>query len=262
MIWIDGRLLDAAPQCIPPAAVDGVFTTVGCDDGRPLLWDRHRERLLGIPWPGGAVDPGLLPGRSDLEGLLAAERCFGPARLRITLWRGGPSQPAHIEATCAPLEQCGTEIGPLELANVRWENPPPPGRKVIARRPWEDARDQARSWCADDALMIDGNGRLLETSRANVFVRRGLVVSTPPAPLRCLPGVMRGVLIDRLPDLGLRIEERDLHIDELAFADEVWVTNSVVGAVPVRRIGERTWTEWDFFGSLVRLGLPAPGWPS
>ena len=45
MIFRDGRLVDADPIIVPPSNVSGVFTTVGCEHGRPLLWDRHLARL-------------------------------------------------------------------------------------------------------------------------------------------------------------------------------------------------------------------------
>ncbi len=257
MIWRDGQLCQEAPLCRPPADVEGVMTTVGCDGGRPLLWENHRERLLEFPRL--AVSHVGLPKPRDLEALLEAALCMGPARLRVSVWRE-QSSILRVEAVCSELESFGPGQEPVWLGGLCWPDPPEAGHKLIARHPWRDAEVQAVSWGGDDALIVDGEGRLLETSKANVFVRRGLVVATPPAPERCLPGIMRQAIMEILPTIGLKVLERDIFIDELAFADEVWITNAVVGALRVKRVGERNWDHWDFHRRLASTGVPAPGW--
>jgi len=257
VIWRDGRIRQEAPQCVPPADVEGVMTTIGCDHGHLLLWELHRQRLLDFP--GLAVEEDALPRPQDLETLLEAAGCMAPSRMRVSVWREHGST-VRVEAVCSALEVFGPGQEPIWLAGVCWQDPPVAGHKVIARHQWQDAGDRALSWGGDDALITDGHGRLLETSKANIFVRRGLVVATPPAPARCLPGIMRFEVLGTLPSLGLRTEERDVFIDELAFADEVWVTNAVVGIVRVGRVGERIWDCWPFHRRLSALPVPAPGW--
>ncbi|MCK5378231.1 MAG: aminotransferase class IV [Acidobacteria bacterium] len=256
MIWRDGQLCQEVPICVPPADVEGVMTTLGCDDGRPLLWERHRRRLLA-----SSAHEGVLPLQQDLESLLEASGCMAPSRLRISVWRDSSSEPIRVEAVCSPIETFGPGQKPVWLGVVHWQDPPPADHKVIARRMWHDAGDLAVAWGADDALIADGEGRLLETSKANVFVRRGSMVATPPAPERCLPGIMRQVVLEALPSVGLNGEERDVFIDELVFADEVWITNAVVGVVRVGMVGERSWDRWPFHRRLSTLPIPAPGWP-
>ncbi len=243
---------------MPPADVDGVMTTVGCEGGRVLLWERHRQRLL--EFTGLAAEEDVLPRPRDLESLLEASGCMAPSRLRVSVWREHGST-LRVEVVCSVLEVFGPGQDPVWLGGVCWQDPPAAGQKVIARHRWRDAGVRAVSWGGDDALIADGEGRLLETSKANIFVRRGLVVATPPAPARCLPGIMRQVVLETLPSVGLKVEERDVFIDELAFADEVWVTNAVVGIVRVGRVGERIWDRWPFHRRLSTLPFPAPGWP-
>jgi branched-subunit amino acid aminotransferase/4-amino-4-deoxychorismate lyase len=258
MIWRDGELVEDTPLCVPPADVEGVMTTAGCDASRVLLWERHRHRL--VSFTGFRVEDGILPKVRDLELLLEISGCTGPSRLRGVIWRDGPSSSLRVEVSCGVLRGFGPTQDPIWLGVVRDSAPPNAGQKIVARHTWRDAQRLAVSWGADDALMADGEGRLLETSKANIFVRRGLVVATPPAPVRCLPGIMRHVVIGVLPRFGLKVEERDVFIDELEFADEVWVTNAVRGVVRVGRVGERSWDHWPFHRRLARLGIPAPGW--
>ena len=258
MIWRDGEFRHEAPLCEPPADLGGVMTTLGCDQGQVLLWERHRQRLL--TFPSIAVEEDSLPSLQDLTTLLKASDCLGPSRLRVSAWQEAESAAVRVEAVCSPLEVFGPGQSPVWLAVIRWDDAPDPAHKVIARHRWKEAGDLAITWGADDALMADHEGRLLETSKANVFVRRGLRIATPPAPERCLPGIMRQTLLELLPAIGLRTEERDVFLDELVFADEIWVTNAVAGVVRVRRVGERAWDQWPFFRRLVKQPVPAPGW--
>lgn len=260
MIWRDGKLRREAPLCQPPADLGGVMTTAGCDRGQVLMWERHRRRLLSFPHV--AIEEEFLPSLQGLTALLEARGCSGPSRLRVSAWSDGALAGVRAEAVCSPVEVFGPGQSPAWLAVVRWDNPPEAGHKIIARHPWQEAGDSAETWGADDALMVDQEGRLLETSKANVFVRRGLTVATPPAPERCLPGIMRQMIAEVLPSIGLRFEERDIFLDELAFADEVWLTNAVAGVVRVRKVGERAWDQWPFFRRLAKASIPAPGWPS
>lgn len=271
-VWRDGRLEDAAEAGQARAASWGVFTTAGCDRGRPLLWDRHRRRLaaglkrLGAP----ALE---LPTEAAMAALLAASGRAGPARLRLVAWRQaagsedsphGSSDPTawRLEAATGDPGPVGPEAPPRSLAVVRWPAAPPlVGHKTLARLPWDLAAADARAAGADDALLVDSGERVLETSVANLWVvRRGRLL-TPPAPERCLPGTMRGWLLEHACDAGLDAVEADLRLTDVETADEVWITNAVVGARRIASVGERRWSEWPTFAQLSALPLPAPAWP-
>lgn len=262
IVWRDGQLLEEEASAPPPWVGWGVFTTVGCDHGRPLLWDRHQARLAGSV---ELVAPGLeseLPGAKELTAVLEGNHLGGPARLRLVVRRRAPAAPWSVEATAAPAATSGPGAAPVRLATVRWQNAPAwAGHKTLARLAWDDARRRVQRAGADDALLVDGADRVLETSIANLLARFGTTVVTPPAPTRCLPGVLRGWLLEHLGALGLATEERDLTRVELAAADELWVSNAVIGVRRVVALDDHSWTAWPRFEHLARLGLPAPGWP-
>ena len=71
---------------------------------------------------------------------------------------------------------------------------------------------------------------------------------------------MRGWLLDHLGRAGLSAEVGELGVDDLVAADEVWLSNAVIGVRRVASVGEHRWDEWPRFGLLADLGLPAPGW--
>ena len=317
LVWRDGRMIEDGFGADPILVGWGAFTTVGCDNGRPLLWEQHRNRLtatLGHLLPAVSVE---LPDERALCGLLGGAGLEGRAKVRVVASRrSGPGVPSgtppgcennegergvtpedrslssatsrvygvtdcassvicsresvsdrdswwEVEASAAPCDAVGPSIVPIRLAVERWQaSPPLVGHKTLARLPWDLARNRAKRSGAGDVLLVDDLERVLETAVANVWVLRSGAVRTPPAPARCLPGVMRGWLMDRLLGLGLRVEVRDVDLAELAEADEVWLSNAVVGVRRVAEAAGRSWNRWPVFERLEGLGIPAPGWPS
>ncbi len=258
-VWRGVRPEPGAPPG-PGRAPAGAFTTAGCEGGRPFLWALHAARLahdIRTLDPRASVH---LPGETELARLLLERDLVGPARLRVIVWRNTGGW--RVGAEARPLPACGPTLPPLALEPVRREHAPPlAGHKVLARLSWDLAAARARRAGGDDALLVDAGGRVLETSIANVWAIVDGTAVTPPAPERCLPGVMRRWLLERLPAAGLEPEERDLTLAELLAAGEVWVSNALVGIRRVRRLGRHTWDRWPAFERLAGLGVPAPGWP-
>ena len=85
-------------------------------------------------------------------------------------------------------------------------------------------------------LITDETGEILETDRANVFAVIDGVLLTPPADGRLLPGTTRAAVMRAARDRGIRVGQKPLTLDELASATEVFVTNAVVGVLPVAAV--------------------------
>jgi para-aminobenzoate synthetase / 4-amino-4-deoxychorismate lyase len=87
---------------------------------------------------------------------------------------------------------------------------------------------------ADEQLLIaDATGELLETDRANLFAVADGVLLTPPADGRLLPGTTRAAIIRAARASGVKVGFKPLTLDQLQAASEVFVTNAVVGVLPV-----------------------------
>ncbi len=247
------------PRAAAPA---GAFTTAGCDRGRPLLWPRHRARLaatLAVLDPERSV---RLPSAQTVAARLAASGLRGPARARVAARPDERGTGWRVSLEMAACEHCGPAAAPVRLLVRRWPAAPPTaGHKLLARDAWDRAFAAARERGADDALLVDGADRVLETAVANVLVVRGSRLVTPPAPGRCLPGVMRSWVLRRARSLGLNATELDLTLAELMVADEVWVCNAVIGLRRVERVDDRSWRRWPAYDSLPGASVPAPGWP-
>jgi branched-subunit amino acid aminotransferase/4-amino-4-deoxychorismate lyase len=123
------------------------------------------------------------------------------------------------------------------------------GWKTLYRPHHDNARTRAEAAGCDEALWVGPGGRVLEGSVTNIFVVRDGRVSTPPLAAGILPGVVRARVI-RLAAAA----ERDIALDELRNAHEVFVTNALLGLMPVAQIGA---TPFDLAANPVTRSLMA-----
>jgi para-aminobenzoate synthetase component I len=93
------------------------------------------------------------------------------------------------------------------------------------------AGDWAQRHGADEALILNTDGSVSETNTANVCCVFGATACFP-ASEHALPGTMAAEVRRLLPRWGFAVEERRLTVDDLLAADQVFLTNSLLGAVP------------------------------
>ena len=93
-----------------------------------------------------------------------------------------------------------------------------------------EAGDHGAGW----SVLTDGQGALMEAPGCNIFVVRNGRVATPD--LGCLEGITRQAVIELAHESGLTVERRRVAVAELAQADEVFLTSSAGGILPVSHI--------------------------
>jgi para-aminobenzoate synthetase / 4-amino-4-deoxychorismate lyase len=225
-----------------PDPAHGVFETTLVVDGDAVEVDAHLARLetslrtlYDLPLPTGAralIDEG------------AAGLTLGRLRLTVVPGEEPTVRTAEVDAALIfPLQPSEVELVSLS----GWNG----AHKWADRRLLE--RFEAEAAPAVPVLVDDGS--VLEGSRSNLFAVRGGAVITPPTDGRILPGVARARAIEVARTVGIEVIERGLSVDELAAADEVFMTGGVRGVEPVGRcagVGE-----WDSgeFTARVRAGL-------
>jgi para-aminobenzoate synthetase component 1 len=94
---------------------------------------------------------------------------------------------------------------------------------------WAKARD------ADEALILNPDHTVSETHTANMLLIKNNTV-TKPASLHVLPGIMDMEVCKLFTDWGFIIESKKLMIEDMFGFDEIMITNSLIGAVPVLSI--------------------------
>jgi branched-subunit amino acid aminotransferase/4-amino-4-deoxychorismate lyase len=209
------------------------------------LLERHLARLqgwaeaLGLP-----MRPEELPDHSAVKALREAEGIRGDCSLRIVLSGGfEDGRPGTIWMRTRALPPPVPETGLAVCA--RW-SVAGDDRLLQAKtlNYWSRriAFEDAQRLGFDENLSRDEAGAILEGSRSNLFlVERGELVT--PGVLRSqgssapfLPGIMRGVVMERAHTLGMTLhEEASVTIDRMIAAEECFLTNAGRGIMPVAR---------------------------
>jgi len=228
---------------------DGVFRTLAVRAGRPLNWAWHYRRLI--------ADCALLRLLVPAEALILADMARvapGDATVKVIVTRGAATrgyaipegaEPTRIVAAHDPpahdpaRAREGVRVRRCDL--VLAEQPRLAGAKtlnrlesVLARSEWSDA-------AFAEGLLGDASGRVIEATSSNVFVVSGGVVSTPDLARCGVIGAQRERVRELLRVAGFECRVADVTWEALAAADEVFLTNSLIGAWPVAELGTRHW---------------------
>lgn len=247
MIWVAGRIVP--DEALSISALDrtfehglGLFETLRTWNGHATLLPRHLARMtrsaqeLGLP-----LDPSALPDATAVAALLRANRFEGDAAVRIT-GSGGPSESGGsvIWMRAVPLPPPIRADG--AVVESFWEvsyNDPLARHKTLNYWGRRLAYETAQSNGDDETLSRTRDGCIWEGSRTNLFVVLGNIVTTPRPDGPLLPGIMRGLVLERARQIGFEVGEGEYHRGSLTMAHEVFLTNSVRGILPVRRIWSR-----------------------
>lgn len=241
---------------------DGLFETMRAVQGRILQWERHWERLftgaqaigLALPWTAAAL-------RHAVAQTLHAND-LREATVRLTVTRGS------LPAARGLLPPAGTR--PTVLIRASAFVPYPDrlyrhGLQVIVsravRRNEQSPLSRVKSLCyldnvlarqeaadagADEALLLNTRGKVACATAANVFTVQAGRLSTPPVADGALPGTVRALVCETLaPRLDCAVDAAQLDETALLEADELFLTNALMGIMPVcavdgRRIGAGT----------------------
>lgn len=94
----------------------------------------------------------------------------------------------------------------------------------------------------DDCLILNSKNRVCDATMANIFWTKNGILYTPPTNEGGIAGVMRRWILENLPGKGFKILEQAVTPDELLDADEMFLTNAVVGLRWVRSFQQKKFT--------------------
>lgn len=130
----------------------------------------------------------------------------------------------------------------IRLAHAKWRRPSPETAPVNTKAAGlymtcTLSKHAAEAEGFDDALMLDHRGRVAETTGANVFYVKDGVIHTP-VPDCFLDGITRRTAIAIAKAQGVKVVEEVVMPEELAAAEEVFVTGTAAEITPVGQIGD------------------------
>lgn len=235
------------PDAVPPndrglLLGDGLFETMLARDGVIAHLSAHLDRMAA-----GCAALGLPFDRDEAERVArAAAPGQGRFAVRLTLTAGSggrgldrPDAPVvRLFATAAPSSPV-TSPATLIVANTRRNEGSPASRlKSLSYLDNVLARAEARSAGADEAVMLNNRGEIACAGAANLFWLAGGRLFTP----RLACGVLAGIARARLVAVE-SVEEVAVGVEALDRAEAVVLTNSLIGARPVSRLGDRALPE-------------------
>ncbi|OQA21369.1 MAG: D-alanine aminotransferase [Actinobacteria bacterium ADurb.Bin346] len=98
------------------------------------------------------------------------------------------------------------------------------------------AKNEAYANQSQEALFLTRDRIVLEGASSNIFTVKGDMLFTTPENMDILPGITRKAVIDLCKKHGIACSQRRLHYYNLLEADEVFLTSSVMGIMPVSKI--------------------------
>ena len=250
--WVEGKIVSAREARIPVLDHgflfgDGVFEGIRVTPVGIFRFDDHMKRLetasraVGIEVEGGmdrvrdvARETTRAWGRRDGYLRLIVSRGVGalgldPATCErsaiVCIAAGTVSLSAGKQATGVSLitsslrRPAGDVLDP-RVKSLNYLN------NVLAKR-------EANLCGADDALVLNAQGLVAETSAANIFALTGNRLDTPPTTDGALEGITRRTVLEIADELGLEARERSLGRFDLFAADAVFFTGTRAGLVPV-----------------------------
>lgn len=199
-----------------------LFETIRAEGGRIPRLDRHLERLrssadaFGIPF-----DPGVV--REELETVGRD----GIQRVRLVLHPDGSLEVDTSPLAGAPFQTAWICPDPmLESGGVLCKH------KTTQREHYEQRWRDARARGADEAILLNPSGEVVEGTRTSVWIEQGGRFLTPPLSSGGLPGVERSFVLESRPEAG----EQVLRPSDLLCSDAVWLSNALRGLMRIELV--------------------------
>ncbi len=239
---------------------DGIYEVVPCYNGRPFRLQAHLDRLQAGLDAIGIANPYARARWIELVHELIAANGAGDMGLYIEITRGTdqgrdflprPGMKPTVFGFCWRLaatrfEQLERGIAGATLEDIRWLRC---DIKSIALLGAVLLRMEARQRDADEAILLR-DGRLAEGSSCALFVVKDGRIVTPPASHERLPSITRLVVGEVLVALGLPLQQREVFLDELYAADEIWIASATREAMPLTTLD----------GRAIGTGKAGPVW--
>jgi len=259
-VWLNGGFVPAVEARVPvfDAGLQhgiGLFETMLVRNGRVFRVDAHLRRLAESA-KSLALIPNLAVQRlADATRETVARSGLRDARVRLTLTGGSLNllarehRPPPVFTTMivaqprVHFKEAAYERGVrVQIAEPRL-NPTDPmgGHKTINYWQRLSVLHAAGAAGMDEALWFTTGGRLVGACVGNAFVVRDGVLLTPPARSEVdghpvLPGITRAAVLELAKREGVEFDEQHLTLPEVLASDELFLTNSTWGILPVASI--------------------------
>lgn len=282
VIWYDGALVpwrEAKVHVLTHGLhyASCVFEGERVYNGSVFKLTEHSERLaksaelLGfqIPWSVAEIDAAT---RQVVEATGLKDAYVRPVAWRGSEMMGVAAQHNRIHLAIAVWEWPSYFSPEAKMAGIRltwapYRRPAPDTAPTASKAAGlymicTISKHAAEQQGFQDAIMLDYRGLLAEATGANLFLVIDGAIHTP-APDCFLDGITRRTVIDLARKRGLTVIERQIKPEELATAQEVFLTGTAAEVTPVGQIGEYTFKPGAVCEALIKdydAAVRSPAW--
>jgi aminodeoxychorismate lyase len=241
---------------------DGLFETIRIVNGRPFRWEAHWKRLengakflkIKLPMPGKKA-------RALAEQLVVKNR-MPDSLLRLALSRGigvrgySPKNATHptFAMTLHPAPEIGKQPVRWKLITSSFRLPvgePLAQFKTANKLPQILARAEADAAGADEALLLNTDGFVVEGASSNLFWIEHKTFCTPPLAAGILPGVTREIVQEICQRSKIAVREKSIRSKALKRADGIFLSLTSWGIVEAKSLDGKGLKQSPIIGRIA-----------
>ena len=235
---------------------DGFFETIKWANGAILFEKLHMERLFHSLAILQFIPPTYFNAAyilNAVNGLIQKNQHHFLARVRITIFRGEGGiydqqnhfpnliiQTWDLNLSNNQLNENGLEIDIFKLAIKSADHYS--GLKTNNYLPYLMGALWAKEHHLNDAVLLNSDGNIADSTIANVFIVTNGIIKTPALSEGPVAGIMRRFLINQLKVNSYEVEEGVVTVEEMQNANEIWLTNAIYGIRWVKLFGTINYT--------------------
>ncbi|OQX19573.1 MAG: aminodeoxychorismate synthase, component I [Desulfobacteraceae bacterium IS3] len=256
--WINGILKPVDEAAIPLTNQGfqfgyGIFETIRAVNGQAKFLEKHLERFQNSLFLTSHFS--LLTQNFSWEDIISQVICKNNlqntvAAVKIIFAKGDREKPPHNDILAVMARPYTHRLDGKAEKGLRLMTYPHPRQSPLADHKTLNylyyflAGKWAIQQGADEALILNPDGSVSESNSANILLIKDKTVIVPKSD-HVLPGIAQNIAISTLSERGYEISHSVISPDALFSADEVILTNSLMGAVPVLYLNGK------------KLGLPS-----
>ncbi len=245
-IFLDKEFQDANAallKSLTPGIVQGqgVFETMRVLDRKVLHCELHLGRLtrglnflkIRIPYSKNTI-------KNYLQKILEMN-LYKNARIRLMVWAekekvrvGIIPQPYPIISSHQYKKGYKAIIASFTRPQTRLSH-----IKSLDYSIFHKAYQEAQAHHCDEAILLNSKGKVVEGSRTNIFFVKNQILYTPAVHCGCLNGITRQLVIQSARKIGIPYKTVQANADQLFTANEVFLTNALIGIMPLKRLNNK-----------------------
>jgi para-aminobenzoate synthetase component I len=250
MAWINGAIKPLDRACVRVSDLGfqyghGFFETIRFAGGVPCYLDEHIARF-NLTWKElFRTECSDLSWREIIQQVIDANRLKDEnAAVKIIASWGMRKSPPFDQTLVVTAKRYTHRLSGRSadgLSLITYPNPrqtPLADYKSLNYLYYYLAGRWAQEHGADEALILNPDLTVSETNTANIIAIKGKSILTPASP-HVLPGVMKERVLNVLSSWGYDIESKNMKLEDLYSADNVIITNSLLGAAPIKKIDSK-----------------------